>query len=676
MTTFFENVTYTDYGLLLAIVFSTSFIYNKGSLLPTKPRHEHLLFEKPQKQDVAASATVITRNIGQKVRQSEARFLVLWGTQSGTAENLAHRLGRDLQQQFSSKVLVGDLSDYDPSTLVSVPEHVILVLVMSTYGEGDPSDNAQDFVSFYTASNTSSILSHLNFAAFGCGNSSYRYFNKVVHDTASALEHCGAKAILPTGEGDEAGRSTHDDFHEWKESFFSFLVSQYHLSKYDAKYRPTVRITLEAPSGEAAGEQTRHTSKKGVADLPMTMSQPVAQYDDPMRSCDFIKLDLAHHTQIKYRTGDHIAVWPHSPEDEVSRLLRVLGRESQRSHLLRIEPIDELMELSIPTTTTLHDLLSKSLDISARVPRETVLALAQLAPNPRVQMELEQIGDSKETYSTFLKSNYLTLARLMDYTLSLHPDASWASLPLSFVIDHAPPMQPRLYSIASSSIVEPRQVSLVVSVKPQAVPGSPGTVIHGVTSTHLANAQLNYPEGCLIQAEIRRSSFKLPFNPQTPVIMVAAGTGIAPFRGFIQERVRLATIGRAVGPMLLFFGCQNQSDCLFYDDFAELAAKHASLFDLQLHTAFSRPSTSESSKTPGKKAYVQDKVFDHRQRVMKYLMEEDASFYVCGSTTMAKGVRDVLLLAATSMRQWTSSDAEQWRQEKKKAGRWHEDVWS
>ncbi|KAH8171017.1 FAD binding domain-containing protein [Sarocladium implicatum] len=672
MTTLLETAGFSDYGLLLAIVLSTIFVYNKGTLLPATNPHEKILFEKPQKQDDAnAARTLVTRDLGERVRESDARFLILWGSQSGTAENIAHRLGRDIHQRLKCKAFVGDLSDYEPATLSKVPEHVFLILVMSTYGEGDPSYNAQDFVSYYSSLSSDS-LSHLRFAAFGCGNSSYRFFNKVIHDTTAALQRCGAKALVPVGTGDEARKSTHEDFKDWKDSFFACLATEFSISAHDTGYEPSVTIDMLSPDSIVRDDDRKDNTRKSATDLPVTLTQPMGQYADETRSCVLVKLDLARHPQIKYRTGDHIAVWPRNPVEEVNRLLRVLERESQQSHHLQIKTLDELDELTLPSTTTLFDLLSRHLEICALVPRETILALSQVSSHPSVKEEFQHIGSSKTAYSAFQQTNHLTFARLLEYTLIQHPSSSWSKLPLSFLIDYIPPLQPRLYSIASSSIVEPRQASLVVSVKPDPLPGRPDVLVHGVTSTYLANTRLSYSEDCLVQAEVRRSTFKLPFSPQTPVIMVAAGTGIAPFRAFVQERTRLASIGRAVGPMLLFFGCQNKSNCLFYDEISDTASKDPTKFNLQLHMAFSQPGPTDSQR----KAYVQDEVFNHRETVVKYLLEDDAAFYVCGATAMAKAVREVLLQAVRTNKEWSHEEVEGWRHDKKKDNRWQEDVWS
>lgn len=674
-----SNTSYTDYGLLLAIVLGSSYIFNKGSIWPKRDPFQHLLFEKPQKQHGTTPSARATRDIGEKVRDSEARFAILWGSQSGTAEGLANRLARDFQQRLKTAVVVGDLSDYNPETIANVPESVTVVLVMSTFGEGDPSDNAQALIS-YLATPPIGVMSHVKFAAFGCGNSSYRYFNKVIYDAASGMERSGATLILPVGVGDEATRSTHEDFLGWKEELISLLVAQHGFSDSKPAYQPTTAITMEGPSSDSSSDQLEDTSvSKGLVHLPITTRQTVAQYADEKRTCIDVKLDITRHGQIKYRTGDHIAIWPSNSKAEADLLLRVLGRESQRDHRLRIEPIDELSERKVPRATTLESLFLQHLDICAPVSRETVLTLAQLAPSAKTKIELERLGKDRDTYADFLDHNYLTLARLMELMNIFDPDNSWTSLPLAFVLDFVPAMQPRLYSISTSSIVEPRQVGIVVSVKPGTVRKRPEAAIHGVASTYLSTAQVSLGDvegdAALVRAEIRRSSFKLPFNPATPVLMVAAGTGIAPFRAFIHERARLASIGRAVGPMLLFFGCQNTSDCLFFDELTDIASKHASTFELKIVTAFSRP-RDEAGGSQVEKAYVQDKVSQHSQEVLRYMLEKDAALYLCGATAMAKAVGDVILKAAAGREQWSAEAADKWRQAKRRGGRWHEDVWS
>lgn len=678
MLTPLYDTTYAEYGLLLVILVASSFVYNRGSVLPKSDPFRSLFFDTPQNKDgVAQSSSQITRNIGEKARDAAARFIILWGSQSGTAESLAHRLGRDIQQRLKSTTIVGDLSDYDPATLSNVPDSCIVVLVMSTYGEGDPSDNAQEFVSHVTAP-SSSNLSRVSFATFGCGNSNYRYFNKVVQDAASGIVQCGGKLLLPVGAGDEATRSTQEDFLEWKEGFFSLLVSQHGLSDHKAEYQPTVEVTIDESIPEATHDEVGVPQTKEVC-LPVVSRQTVGVYENQTRTCVDLKLDISGHPELKYRTGDHIAIWPHNPADEVNRLLQVLGQEPQRSRRLLIRPTDELAELKVPQSTTLEALFSQHLDICAPVPRETVLSLARITPSLDIKKELERIGGSRESYADFLDSNYLTIARLMELMAAFDSNHSWRSLPLSFLIDSIPAMQPRLYSISSSSIVEPRRVGIVVSVKPAIVLKRPDTSIHGVASTYLSTAQSPQSgietDAGLVRAEIRRAAFKLPVNLKTPVIMVAAGTGIAPFRAFIQERARLSSIGRDVGPMMLFFGSQNESDCLYHDELADIAAKQGRDFSLQIITAFSRPQSHETDAAQQKKMYVQNRILQHRQELMQYLLEEDAAFYVCGSSTMAKAVGDVILKAAMETKDWSTEAASQWRLERRKSSRWHEDVW-
>jgi NADPH-ferrihemoprotein reductase len=396
----------------------------------------------------------------------------------------------------------------------------------------------------------------------------------------------------------------------------------------------------------------------------------LARYAEQDRSCIEVKVDLTPHLQVKYKTGDHIAVWPENSSEEVDTLIRILGLETRRSNPIRINAKSGYDDPKVPNSTTIEALFRHYLEISSPVPRETVLSLARVAPSSVAKKELQAISKDRETYAAFLNANYLTFSRLLAYASSFDSSISWTNLPLSFVIDSLQPMQPRLYSISSSRITSPRQVTLTVSVKPSTLLGKPDILIPGITSSFLSKTAPSDDVAATqstLQIQIRPSTFKLPINALTPLVMVAAGTGIAPFRAFVQERARLASVGRDVGKMVLFFGCQNESDYLYSQEFQE-ATSGPLAGKLELVPAFSRAGR--------KKTYVQDKVHQRQEEVLGLLQDQDAAFYICGAATMAKNVGDVLSEAIKQKNDWPDARAESWRAEKKKGNRWFEDVWS
>ncbi|KAK1621523.1 HAD-like domain-containing protein [Colletotrichum phormii] len=302
-------------------------------------------------------------------------------------------------------------------------------------------------------------------------------------------------------------------------------------------------------------------------------------------------------------------------------------------------------------------------------------ALAQFAPSQKVKTELMIIGNDREAYSKFLGRNHVTLARLLKHTIAVDPAATWAGLPLSFIIDFLPAMQPHLYSISTSRITSPRSEGLTVSVKPSPLLENQDIQIPGLASTHLSKLQPGQVSSAgeptidlsFVHAQIRGSTSKLPFLSSVPLIMVAAGTGVALFRTFIQERARLASVGKEVGRMILFFGCQNNSDYLYRHEFAEwmagpLAGK------LEVVTAFSRADSE--------KCYVQNKVQARGEDVGRMLLEDDAAFYICGAANMAKDVGSAVERIVKQANGWEGSQVESWRQERKRSKRWFEDVWT
>ncbi|KAI1128029.1 hypothetical protein F5Y10DRAFT_183777 [Nemania abortiva] len=680
-------VAYQDYILLPLIFLASVFVYNRGSVLPKRDPYAYKLFERPQNalgSRVASQAS--TRNMAEKIEATNADFVIFWGSQSGVAEGFAQRLARELTHRFKKTALVADLSDFDPQTIALIPRTKLAAFIMSTYGEGDPSDNALEFVAWVNGKPDDS-LEDLKYAAFGCGNRNYRHYNKVIDDVVAGLESRGATAIMPTGKGDESTRATEEDFLEWKQNFISVLVSQFNLVEYEVGYEPGVEVITESPgivdqSHNFHIPYVRDIRKHGLSEvvaIPVATQRAIATYEESDRTCVHLELDLAAHRQIKYKAGDHIAIWPINPEEEISSLLQILEPEPRKDTPIRVLPRDGGGEPKVPSPTTPSTLFRHYLEVCAPVPRESVLFLADFAPTEKGKAQLKSLAQTKDTYARFLEHNHITLSRLLKYVTEIDSSVTWAGLPLSFVIDILPAMKPRTYSISSSPAVSPRRVSITVSTSPARLAAKPDITVPGLSSSYLASGlppgatgedkdkdRISTTPPWVIYAQVRTSTFRLPISLSLPIVMVAAGTGIAPFRAFLQERAHLASLGREVGPMLLFFGCQGEADFLYRDPIMELQAGPLAR-SLQVITAFSRGE---------KKQYVGDQLATRGPEVARLLTKEDGAFYICGAAAMAKSVKDVVKEQVKALEGWSDAEAGDWMQEKKRARRWFEDVWS
>lgn len=222
-------------------------------------------------------------------------------------------------------------------------------------------------------------------------------------------------------------------------------------------------------------------------------------------------------------------------------------------------------------------------------------------------------------------------------------------------------------------------------VSSTALPYNSDELVHGVTSNYLlaisqhAQSQLhphgitylldgpsNALKGGKVYAHIRRSKFKLPVTSKTPLVMVAAGTGLAPFRAFVSERCQVQKVGKEVGPMIIFFGCRNPNEDYIYRE--ELEEMQATLGNkLRIMTAFSR-----HEGTP--RQYVQDRVLEFGADVVK-LIDEGGSFYVCGRARMARDVEKSVGSIMQKIKGWSDDEVNTWSKAVKKKNKWQEDVW-
>jgi len=248
-------------------------------------------------------------------------------------------------------------------------------------------------------------------------------------------------------------------------------------------------------------------------------------------------------------------------------------------------------------------------------------------------------------------------------------------------------IQPRYYSISSSSVVQKDKISITAVVESLSKPNSPH-ILKGVTTNYLLALKqkqhgdpdpdphgLNYAltgprnkyDGIHVPVHVRHSNFKLPSDPTKPVIMVGPGTGVAPFRAFVQERAAQARAGQAVGKTVLFFGCRRKEEDFLYENEWEQYKKDLG-DNFILHVAFSREGP--------KKVYVQHKIEEFAEELDK-LLQQKAYFYVCGdAANMAREVNALLAQIISKQRGVPESKAEEIVKAMRASNQYQEDVWS
>lgn len=353
---------------------------------------------------------------------------------------------------------------------------------------------------------------------------------------------------------------------------------------------------------------------------------------------------------LTYQTGDHLAVWPTNADREVDRLLNILGLGEKRHAVIKVSSSDPTTKITVPTPTTYDAIFRYYLEICAPVSRQSLATMAQFAPTEAAKAELTRLGGDKDAFHEAVASRYLNIGQIMEIVSG---GQQWTNVPFSFMLETFNHMVPRYYSISSSSKLYPDtpHITAVVEVRKT---GNGKEVLYGVTTNYLLalkskqhgephphphgvtyaiEGPRNKYDGIHVPAHTRHSNFKLPSDPRKPIIMVGPGTGVAPFRGFLQERVKQFEDGQEIGKMLLFFGCRKRDeDFLYREEWEEYERKLGDKFEMV--KAFSREQKH--------KVYVQHKMKDFAKEINK-MIEDGGYFYICGdAANMARAVNTVL----------------------------------
>ncbi|WP_339288203.1 assimilatory sulfite reductase (NADPH) flavoprotein subunit [Ureibacillus sp. FSL K6-0786] len=532
---------------------------------------------------------------------------ILYASQSGNAQKLAEKFGDQLQQ-IGLEVSVSSMSDYKTNALKKAQ---YLLIVASTHGEGEPPDNAIAFHSFLHGKRAPK-LDHVQYAVLALGDSSYEYFCQTGKDFDIQLEKLGAKRLVDRVDCDV-------DYAEQAEKWFGEVKEKLHSE-----------FTQFTPSEQEAAatvlqEETEYSRKNPfVAEIIEKIN-----LNGQGSNKETIHLELSlENSGIAFEPGDCLAIIPINNQTLVNSLISALGFEASTK-----VDVDG-------TSVTLEEALLKTFEITL-LTKPLMNKIAEYTENK----DFHALIENQETLKQFMNGR-----DLLDVVEQFGP-FNWDAQGFINCLRKIPARQ---YSISSSLLAYPEEAHVTIGVVRYEVDGRERL---GVCSTYVAD-QLEV--GDQVQVYVQKNpNFKL-VDDDTPIIMIGPGTGVAPFRAFVQEREERG----ASGENWLFFGDQHfVTDFLYQREWLNWLKSGVLT---KLDVAFSRDQEE--------KVYVQHKMLKHAKELYAWL-EKGAAVYVCGDKNMAKDVQETLLRIIQQEGNKSEEDAMEYLEELRKQKRYQRDVY-
>ncbi|QYI96836.1 sulfite reductase subunit alpha [Curtobacterium flaccumfaciens pv. flaccumfaciens] len=547
---------------------------------------------------------------------------VLFGTQTGNAEFLAD----ELVAGAKARGLGGRASALDAVTPEQLAEMSHVLVVTSTYGEGEMPDNAGLFWDAIQAS-TVPRLEGLQYAVLGLGDTSYDEFCQAGKLLDTRFEQLGATRIHDRVDCDV-------DFEDpaalWTAAVLDRLAAE-----------AGATAAPGATTGGGAGDGAAATGGAGASRASRPGSQwnkrnpyPSRLVENRLLSSPRSAKEIRHYefdlgdSGIEYAAGDALAVVPVNDEVFVADLLEQVGANGGEAFDGR--PITEVLRTDREIRTPSKDLIA---DLVQRAPSSELAAVVAH-------------GDKHELDRWLWGRDVLDLLR----------DAGPAAPGLDELLPNLRPLQARQYSISSSPLAHPDRIHLTIASVRY---GDPHRMYAGVASTFLADRV--DPDGTVDVYLQPNASFGVPADESAPMIMIGPGTGVAPFRGFLHERAASGATGRN----WLFFGDQHRdTDFVYRDELTEL--QEQGVLD-RLDLAFSRDQAE--------KVYVQTRMLEQSAELFAWL-EDGGHVYVCGDASrMAKDVEAALLQVIRTGRARGEDDAQAYLADMRRAKRYVRDVY-
>ena len=539
---------------------------------------------------------------------SAGKLTVLYGTESGNSEVLADRTIKAAKKRGFQAVMK-NMSEISTAELEKASN---LLVIVSTWGDGEPPETAISFYNELMASDLS--LAKVRFSVCGLGDTAYEKFCQIGKDVDARLEGLGATRVAARQDCDV---DFEESYSEWLERSLTALA-------------PTVATPAVAAAVGAIVPAAEYGKKNPFP--AETLDTVVLNGEGTSKETLHLEFSLAG-SGLCYEPGDALAVVPRNAPDSVKAILQAAKLTG-----------NEEVEVKNVGRQLLADALREDYDITA-LSRAVLTKLADAADSAELR---ELLGDdAKERLKEFNHGREIVDALLKFAPNGLSADA------LTGIFRKLPP---RLYSIASSPLAHSDEVHLTVAAVRYETHGRKRK---GVCSTYLADlVKTGDPVQIFVQPN---KNFRLPADGDTPVIMVGPGTGVAPFRAFVEHRAALGSSGKN----WLFFGDQHYTYDFLYQLEWQDYLKEGVL--TRLDVAFSRDQPE--------KVYVQDRMIEQAKELYQWL-QEGAHFYVCGDANrMAHDVHQALISVVEREAGISREAAEAYVEDLKKTKRYQRDVY-
>lgn len=568
----------------------------------------------------------VIKSEGSGGNQSVADCSVVFASQTGTAEGFARGIASQLKSQYggSNSIRVMDTSEYNMNEYLSC-ERLVIFLV-ATFGEGGPPDSAVELFSWLQevqSGNVTIDLSNVKYAVFGLGNKNYEKFCEMGRLVDSCLSRLGASAIIPLGLGD-ASEQINVDFENWATNLLFGIepLGILEKSKEQMLTRDTVpsfKISKAKLQTNPSGNRSANNSRGGTG----MHDEYIARVNEVRNLCSAASERVCMHLELEiknsaitYESGDHVGVYGENTSDNVDQVAKILNLPLDCE--ISIESNPAFPDLKIPecfqSSLTLKEILTKYTDILSCPSKSSLSYLSAFAGDVADRDAILDLRESSK-YQEILTQQKSLLEIMQDYP-SLQIDVG------AFLGSIAPLLKCRFYSISSSPAAHPGSIHITVAVVKDKTPL--GRIHHGIASHFLQERKI----GDQVRLYHRKSTFRLPLSGLSPVIMIGAGTGIAPFIGFLQQRLADQMAGKKLGPAHLFFGCRKaDEDYLYSSELSEFIDRGVLS---GLYLAFSRQGKN--------KIYVQDRVRENKTVIMDAVLRDNGFIYICGSCHMGNDV--------------------------------------